>query len=98
MDGESGELTVRKCGRRMNMQVRDRGTGMRLMERTRTTRYYFLHVLQPTLRYLSTNQLTTFTTVCYNGEVVVVVYAFKSHNWPSKQRHHCLHSVVWTSH
>jgi len=26
---------VRKCGRSMNRQIRDRGTGMRLTERTR---------------------------------------------------------------
>ena len=42
---------------------------MRLMERTKTTRYQVLHALQPTLRYMSTNQLTTLITVCYNGEV-----------------------------
>jgi len=37
MDGESewGVDRVRRCGRRMNREVRDRGTGMRLMERTR---------------------------------------------------------------
>ena len=35
MEGESGELRVRRCGRSMNRQVRDRGTGMRLTERTR---------------------------------------------------------------
>jgi len=38
MDGESGELTldrVRRCGRNMSRQVRDRGARMRLTERTR---------------------------------------------------------------
>jgi len=30
--------------------------------------------------------------------LVVVAYAFKSHNWPAKQRHHRLQSAVWTSH
>ena len=35
MDGESGELTVRRCGRSMNRKGRDRGAGMRLTERTR---------------------------------------------------------------
>ena len=30
--------------------------------------------------------------------VVVVEYAFRSHNWPARQRHHRLQSVVWTSH
>jgi len=36
MDGESGELTrVRRCGRSMNRQVRDRRAEMRLTERAR---------------------------------------------------------------
>jgi len=35
MDGETGELTVIKCGRSMNRQVRDRVAGMTLTERTR---------------------------------------------------------------
>jgi len=35
MDGESGKLTVRRCGRSTNRQNRDRGTEMRLTERTR---------------------------------------------------------------
>jgi len=36
MDGESGELIrVRRCGRSMNRQVTNRGTGMRLRGRTR---------------------------------------------------------------
>jgi len=35
MDGESGKLRVRRCGRSMNREVRDRGTGMRLTERIR---------------------------------------------------------------
>jgi len=36
MDGESGEIErVRRCGRSMNRQVRDRMSGMRLTERTR---------------------------------------------------------------
>ena len=35
MDGESGELTVTRCGRSMNRQDRDRGAEMRLTERTR---------------------------------------------------------------
>jgi len=30
--------------------------------------------------------------------VVVVAYAFRSHNWSARQRHHCLQIVVWTSH
>ena len=30
--------------------------------------------------------------------VVVVVYAFRSHNWSARQWHHRLQSVVWTSH
>ena len=34
MDGDSGELTVRRCGRNMNRQDRDRGAGIRLTERT----------------------------------------------------------------
>jgi len=29
---------------------------------------------------------------------VVVAYAFRSHNWSARQRHHHLQSVVWTSH
>ena len=29
---------------------------------------------------------------------VVVAYAFRSHNWSARQRHHRLQSVVWTSH
>ena len=32
---EWGVDRVRRCGRSMNRQVRDRGTGMRLTERTR---------------------------------------------------------------
>jgi len=36
MDGESGELTrVRRCGRGMNRQVRDRETAIRLAETSR---------------------------------------------------------------
>jgi len=35
MDGESGELTERRCGRSMNRQNRDRGAEMRLAERIR---------------------------------------------------------------
>jgi len=35
MDGESGELTVRRCDRSRNRQVIDRENRMRLMERTR---------------------------------------------------------------
>ena len=35
MDGESGELTVRRSGRSMNRKDRDRGAEMRLTERTR---------------------------------------------------------------
>jgi len=35
MDCESGELTVRRCGRSMNRQLRDIETGMRLIERIR---------------------------------------------------------------
>ena len=30
--------------------------------------------------------------------VVVAAYAFRSHNWSARQRHHRLQSVVWTSH
>jgi len=35
MDGDSGELTVRRCGRNMNRQDRDRGAGLMLMKSTR---------------------------------------------------------------
>jgi len=36
VDGESGELSgVRRCGRSMNKQDKDRGAGMRLTEKTR---------------------------------------------------------------
>jgi len=34
MDGESGKLTVRRYGRSMNRQDRNRGAEMRLTERT----------------------------------------------------------------
>jgi len=30
--------------------------------------------------------------------VVVVAYAFRSHNWSARQQHHHLQSVVWTGH
>jgi len=32
MDGENGVYRVRRCGRSMDRQVRDRGTRMRLTE------------------------------------------------------------------
>lgn len=32
------------------------------------------------------------------ANVIVGAYAFRSHNWSAKQRHHRLQSVVWTSH
>ena len=35
MDGESGELTERRCGRSMNRQDTDRRAEMRLTKRTR---------------------------------------------------------------
>ena len=35
MDGESGVDRVRRCGRSMNRQDKDRGAGMRLTEITR---------------------------------------------------------------
>jgi len=35
MDGESGELTVRRSGKSKNRKDRDRGAEMRLTERTR---------------------------------------------------------------
>jgi len=35
MDGKSGELRVRRSGRSMNRNGRDRGAEMRLTERTR---------------------------------------------------------------
>ena len=39
-----------------------------------------------------------FTAAITLVTVVVVAYAFRSHNWSAKQRHHHLQSVVWTSH
>jgi len=54
--------------------------------------------VQRPFNHLHRATLQQETDINSSNVVVVVAYAFKSHNWSAKQRHHRLQSVVWTSH